>query len=323
MSDLHRAVEAEIQAFTPDRTPPFSALKERKRSRDRRRYTVAGAALSVVAVSGVAVGSTLVGTPDRLPSRSAPVASAGPDAAPGPHDEQAVRLCSAAAETFSGDVVSAYPTTVAAVRSYMQAPPAAGYTLAAPGPNEANPFPPSWSFQAPDTVAAACYLDVELPTPGPPGNELDGRALVMATGEATPFLAASGPKDAITPAPLPVAKEQTVTLPTSGWTPGSNSLLASVGGVVSARRDGNQLCVVLEPSDARTADSEFMPVVWPKGYTATVYPLEIRNPDGQVVAREGQLISFGGAGAVPVQPGTPCMFGRSDTSSVMSELPPL
>lgn len=63
MSDLHRAVKAEIQAFTPDRTPPFSALKERKRCRDRRRYAVAGAALSVVAVSAIAFGSVLPGGP--------------------------------------------------------------------------------------------------------------------------------------------------------------------------------------------------------------------------------------------------------------------
>lgn len=322
MSDLHRAVEAEIQAFTPDRTPPLSALVARKRSRDRRRYAVAGTALSVLAVGGVAVGSTwLTGAPERLPTRQAPVASGGAEVAPGPGAEQAARLCAAAAESYGGAVVGAYPTTVQEVRDYMRLPPQPGYELAAPGPNEANPFPPSWSFLAPATLAAACYLDVELPTPGPPGNGADGRALVMATGGATSFLAASGPEDSITPAPLPAERKPTVTLPTSDWTPGGSADLALFGGVVSARPDGDTLCVVLEPLDARTTDIDFTPVVWPKGYTATAYPLEIRDPEGQVVAREGLPLSFGG-GLAQVEPGTPCMFGRSDAAVVMQELPP-
>lgn len=58
MSDLHRAVQAEIDSFRPDRTPPFSAIADRSRDRDRRRRRVFfGAALAVLAVAGVAVGS--------------------------------------------------------------------------------------------------------------------------------------------------------------------------------------------------------------------------------------------------------------------------
>ena len=69
MSDLHRAVEAEVRFFTPDRTPPLSTIKERKRSRDRRRLTLAGTALSVVAVSGIAAGVNLIPTTtDRVSS---------------------------------------------------------------------------------------------------------------------------------------------------------------------------------------------------------------------------------------------------------------
>lgn len=82
MSDLHRAVEAEIQAFTPENTPPLSAIKERKRSHDRRRYAVTGAALSVLAFSGIALASSsLTDTTDRVTSfadGSAPTAPSQP-----------------------------------------------------------------------------------------------------------------------------------------------------------------------------------------------------------------------------------------------------
>ncbi len=53
MSDLHRAVEAELDAHRPTLTPPFEAIRARKRARDQRRAAGA-AALSVVAVLGVA-----------------------------------------------------------------------------------------------------------------------------------------------------------------------------------------------------------------------------------------------------------------------------
>ena len=321
MSDLRRAVEAEIESFTLDRTPPLSALKARKRDRDRRRYAVAGTALSVVAVAGIAAGSALVtGAQDRLPSRSAPVAAAGPDAAPGVTAESAARSCAAAAEAFDGEVVGAYPTTVADVRQYMRSPGSATRARdIRPGPFE---FPAGWAKKPADARAAACYIDGLFPAPRPSGSPPAERALVMATGGVASFLVKAGPKDSIAPAPITQASEQTVTLPTSGWTPGSARRLPLVTGVVSARRDGDELCVVLEPLDARTADVAFIPVIWPKGYTATAYPLEIRGPDGQVVAREGQPLSFGGSATSPVEPGTPCTFGRSDAASVTDELPP-
>lgn len=53
MSDLHRAVRAEIAAHTPALPPSFDALKARKRTRDRRRSAAAVAA-TAVAVAGVA-----------------------------------------------------------------------------------------------------------------------------------------------------------------------------------------------------------------------------------------------------------------------------
>lgn len=50
MSDLHAAVEAEIDAHRPGRVPPFDALVARRRSRDRRRK---GAAATAVALSAL------------------------------------------------------------------------------------------------------------------------------------------------------------------------------------------------------------------------------------------------------------------------------
>lgn len=50
MSELHRAVEDEIDAFRPGRTPPFGTLVDRHRSRARRRKTLAVAAPVVAAV---------------------------------------------------------------------------------------------------------------------------------------------------------------------------------------------------------------------------------------------------------------------------------
>jgi hypothetical protein len=57
VSELHRAVQAEIDAHTPTSVPPFSAVRDRKRRRDRRNVVAAGAALAVV---GLVVGFGLV-----------------------------------------------------------------------------------------------------------------------------------------------------------------------------------------------------------------------------------------------------------------------
>lgn len=79
MSDLHRAVEDEIDAFRPDRTPPFGALLERHRARSRRRYAAGAVALSAVAVAGIVfVPSAMSGGSDRLPSYADPGSTGAP-----------------------------------------------------------------------------------------------------------------------------------------------------------------------------------------------------------------------------------------------------
>ena len=67
MSELHRAVQAEVAAHTPTLPPSFEALKARRRSRDRRRAGVAVAA-SALAVAGIAFVPGLLATPERLSS---------------------------------------------------------------------------------------------------------------------------------------------------------------------------------------------------------------------------------------------------------------
>ena len=80
MSDLHHALQERIAAHLPQTTPPFDALKQRKRQRDRRRYAVAAAALSGVAVAGiVAAPAWTAGAPDRVPSFAGPAGPAATD----------------------------------------------------------------------------------------------------------------------------------------------------------------------------------------------------------------------------------------------------
>lgn len=74
MSDLHRAVQAELEAHLPERTPPFAELKSRKRRRDQRR-TVGAVVLSAAAVVGVAVIPGALGLRDGQAQQAA---GAGP-----------------------------------------------------------------------------------------------------------------------------------------------------------------------------------------------------------------------------------------------------
>lgn len=50
-------------------------------------------------------------------------------------------------------------------------------------------------------------------------------------------------------------------------------------------------------------------VLWPPGYRARLDPLEILDPDGQIVAREDDMLVVSG-GTVPVDP-APCTLGQS------------
>ncbi len=200
MSDLHRAVEDEIDAFCPDRTPPFSALLARERVRRRRRNTGGALVLGVVAVAGIVfVPSTFSAGEDRLPSvaNPAPTQEAG-------DPELAARLCAEAAQVYEGQVAAAYATSVQVVRDYMTDPHSTGSDSAVgpvPGPYS---YPAGWAEKAPGDPAAACYVDVatSLPIPLPPGAPLADRALIMSVEGAAAFTATAGPKENLPIAPL-------------------------------------------------------------------------------------------------------------------------
>ena len=69
MSDLHQAVQAEIDAYTPAAAPPFAVLVDRRRARGRRRLATGGAALSALAVVAAAASApTPGGGRDELPT---------------------------------------------------------------------------------------------------------------------------------------------------------------------------------------------------------------------------------------------------------------
>jgi hypothetical protein len=59
-----------------------------------------------------------------------------------------------------------------------------------------------------------------------------------------------------------------------------------------------------------TARGEPEALLWPPGYRARLDPLEILDQDGEVVAREGDMLVVGG-GAIPVDPALPCSMGQS------------
>jgi hypothetical protein len=60
-------------------------------------------------------------------------------------------------------------------------------------------------------------------------------------------------------------------------------------------------------------------VVWPQGYRAARWhPLEVRDDIGNVVARQGQTIEFGG-GIAPA-PGSSCTPGEAEAAYVQSQV---
>lgn len=90
MSDLHAAVEAEIDAHRPNRVPPFDGLLARRRSRDRRR---AGAAVAAVVLA--ALGLAFLPAALRPDGHDSQLADNHPPAATSRRFE--VRLTTAAA----------------------------------------------------------------------------------------------------------------------------------------------------------------------------------------------------------------------------------
>ena len=102
-------------------------------------------------------------------------------------------------------------------------------------------------------------------------------------------------------------------VPTSSWRPGDPSLTALAGGTLRGGYERGTFCVWLTGYGRRYA------IVWPAGYHARLHPLELLDAQGAVVAKDGNLISFGG-GVAPVRPGRTCMLGQTSAVYVMSNV---
>jgi hypothetical protein len=102
-------------------------------------------------------------------------------------------------------------------------------------------------------------------------------------------------------------------VPTSSWRPGDPSLDALARGTLQGGYERGTFCVWLAVRGRRAA------IIWPAGYHARLHPVELLDAQNVVVAKGGDLISFGG-GEGPVQPGRTCMLGQTSAFYVMSNV---
>lgn len=126
--------------------------------------------------------------------------------------------------------------------------------------------------------------------------------LVTACGTAGAGPGAGDPSAIPTTRGMPIA--------TSDWEPGDAAMRALAGGVLTQDTDG---CPQLDTSTR---------VVWPAGFTARLNPargLELLDPNGTVVAVEGDEIEVGGGMASRAfEPDLPCVSDPTDAFIVHS-----
>ena len=88
------------------------------------------------------------------------------------------------------------------------------------------------------------------------------------------------------------------------------AMTARSGGVLAGGLvPGGQYCVWLIDRGMTR------PVIWPHGYRARLNPLEVLNPAGTVMAREGDTLIVGG-GFIDVDPSRPCSLGQSSAFAI-------
>jgi hypothetical protein len=112
-------------------------------------------------------------------------------------------------------------------------------------------------------------------------------------GPRTP--ARLGPVDGI----LPDRPGVVVPLPSSGWKPGDDALESAMTGVIRVRADGCVVAGQAEPMPVPRGDA----LLWPAGWSARRAAdgqVEILDPDGGVVLREGDGFHVGGGGGAAV-----------------------
>ena len=101
MSDLHGAVQDELETYRPNLLPPFQAIRDRRRARVRHRRQALAAVSALAVLAAVPLALTVDGGPDRLEPSAAAMQSASPDETsdqvgntmPVPADPPAAEIC--------------------------------------------------------------------------------------------------------------------------------------------------------------------------------------------------------------------------------------
>jgi hypothetical protein len=98
-----------------------------------------------------------------------------------------------------------------------------------------------------------------------------------------------------------------------GWQPGDPSLLALTTGRFHAALVDGHACAWLD---------QMRPMKWPKGWTVSFEPnAVVRDADGQIVAHEGDQVTFGGGlSGTDAKPSDPCGPAGDEIWLVQSEL---
>lgn len=81
----------------------------------------------------------------------------------------------------------------------------------------------------------------------------------------------------------------TFPLPSDGWKAGDSSKGAAYFGQFHAEMTVNGACAWLGPQQHAT--------LWPAGYRVRFNPTELIGPNGDIIAKAGQQLQFGGGGA--------------------------
>ena len=116
--------------------------------------------------------------------------------------------------------------------------------------------------------------------------------------------------DASAPA---VSDGSPVSIPTSDWQPGDDSMAALMSGTLRADETG---CPFVQNDFGKVTP------VWPQGYTAVRLEngdVVVSAPSGQVVARTGDHVRVGG-GEVPSDGKQPCLDGAEKEFVINEDL---
>lgn len=114
-------------------------------------------------------------------------------------------------------------------------------------------------------------------------------------------------------APSASSTAKTYPLPSDGWKTGDGSLLAAFFGPFDAELTVAGACAWL--------GSHQKPVLWPAEYRVRFNPTELVGPDGQVLAKAGEVLHFAGGVVPPGIKENRCGAPSEQTDLIMS--PPL